>query len=72
MKISRDVDKDSYKVELADTENGQGVIPYYDVNNIMENITLQKYGDRYAFLKYYFDSAKAMEFITFKYHNKSI
>ncbi len=40
------------------------------MNETTESVTLQKYGERYVFLKYYLDSSKAMEFIAFKYKNK--
>ncbi|WP_447727826.1 hypothetical protein [Enterobacter asburiae] len=70
LKMERDINDVSYKVELADTENGKKILPYFDMNETTENVSLQKYGDRYVFSKEYLDSAKAIEFITFKYENK--
>lgn len=60
----------SYKVELVDAENEKKIFPYFDMNETTESVTLQKYGERYVFWKYYLDSSKAMEFIAFKYKNK--
>lgn len=40
------------------------------MNETTENVSLQKYGERYVFSKAYLDSTKAIEFITFKYNNK--
>lgn len=70
MKMERNINDVSYKVELADTENGKKILPYFDMNETTENVSLQKYGDRYVFSKEYFDNTKAIEFITFKYENK--
>ncbi|MGS1865973.1 hypothetical protein [Klebsiella michiganensis] len=71
MKMERNINDVSYKVELADTENGKKKkLPYFDMNETTENVSLQKYGDRYVFSKEYFDNTKAIEFITFKYENK--
>jgi hypothetical protein len=68
--MKRNVDDVSYKVELADGENGESIFPYFDMNETTENVSLQKYGERYVFSKEYLDSTKAIEFITFKYSNK--
>ncbi|MCK7230301.1 hypothetical protein L8P27_21140 [Enterobacter asburiae] len=70
LKMKRNVDDVSYKVELADAENGERITPYFDMNEITENISLQKHGERYVFSKEYLDSTKAIEFITFKYDSK--
>lgn len=72
LKMERNVNEVSYKVELVDAENERNIFPYFDMNETTENVTLQKHGDKYVFLKSYLDSAKAMEFITFKYDNKTL
>ncbi|HCC2288460.1 TPA: hypothetical protein M4Y70_005529 [Klebsiella variicola] len=70
LKMERNIDDVSYKVELADAKSGEKIFPYFDMNETTESISLQKYGDRYVFSKNYLDSTKAIEFITFKYNNK--
>lgn len=70
LKMKRNIDDVSYKVELADAKSGQKIFPYFDMNETTESISLQKYGERYVFSKNYLDSTKAIEFITFKYKNK--
>ncbi|EGV5525340.1 hypothetical protein JF639_004724, partial [Salmonella enterica] len=71
LKMERNVNEVSYKVELVDTKN-EKIFPYFDMNETTENVTLQKYGEQYVFSKYYLDSSKAMEFIAFKYDNKAL
>lgn len=70
LKMKRNIDDVSYKVELADAKSGEKIFPYFDMNETTESISLQKYGERYVFSKNYLDSTKAIEFITFKYNNK--
>lgn len=70
LKTDRNIDDVSYKVELADSKTGDEIFPYSDMNETMESVSLQKYGERYVFLKEYLDTTKALEFITFKYINK--
>lgn len=70
LKMERNIDDVSYKVELADAKSGEKIFPYFDMNETTESISLQKYGDRYVFSKNYLDSTKAIKFITFKYNNK--
>lgn len=72
LKMDRDVDDVSYKVELADTETGEAAFPYFDMNETTESVSLQKHGEMYVFSKEYLDSTKAIEFITFKYNNKHL
>jgi hypothetical protein len=70
LKTERNVNDVSYKVELVDAKNGEKIFPYFDMNETTENVSLQKYGERYVFSKHYLDSTKAIEFITFKYDSK--
>lgn len=51
LKMERNIDDVSYKVELADTENGKNIFPYFDMNETTESVSLQKYGERYVFFK---------------------
>jgi len=71
LKMDRGVDDVSYNVELVDNKSGKVIFPYSDTNEMMESVSLQKYGGRYVFSKEYLDSSKSIEFITFKYDNKS-
>ncbi|HID8742652.1 TPA: hypothetical protein ACXIV2_002223 [Enterobacter mori] len=70
LKMERNIGDVSYKVELTDIENGKKIFPYFDMNETTENVSLQKYGEKYVFSKAYLDSTKAIEFMTFKYNNK--
>lgn len=70
MIMDRSLDDVSYKVKLVDSESGKEIFPYYDMNETLESVSLQKYGGRYIFSKEYLDSSKSVEFISFKYENK--
>jgi len=69
LEVERHVNEMSYRVELLNSKNGKKVFPYFDMNETTESVSLQKYGKRYVFSKYYLDSDKAIEFVSFKYEN---
>lgn len=69
LKKEKQVDEGAFEVALVDAKSGVNIFPYSDMNDTMENVTLNQYGDLYVFSKEYLDSSKALEFITYKYNS---
>lgn len=70
LKINKNDSDTSFKVELVDAKTNRLIFPYFERNETMESISLQKYGKKYVFTKEYLDSTNALEFITFIYYGQ--
>ena len=72
LKKEGEIESNNYKVALVDAKNGINIFPYTDTNDTMESVTLSRYGNKYVFEKNYFDSSRAIEFITFTYKDSQV